>query len=223
MIRIVLLTALLLTVEVASAASTAFLNVNVISMTEDRVVEAQTVIVEDGVITVIGDVDGIPVPKDAVVVDGTDRYLMPGLAEMHAHVAEVGSQDLDRDFTLFIANGVTTVRGMLGRPSHLELRQQILDGEQFGPRLITSGPSLNGNSVSSPADGVRKVLAQHAAGYDFIKIHPGLSASEFTAIASAANELGMPFSGHVPVSVGVTGALDAGMATIDISMATSRR
>jgi imidazolonepropionase-like amidohydrolase len=213
--RIVLLAALLLTVEVASAASTAFFNVNVIAMTEDRVVEAQTVIVEDGVITVIGDVDGVPVPKDAVVVDGTDRYLMPGLAEMHAHVAEVGSQDLDRDFTLFIANGVTTVRGMLGRPSHLELRQQILDGEQLGPRLITSGPSLNGNSVTSPADGVRKVLAQYAAGYDFIKIHPGLSASEFTAIASAANELGMPFSGHVPVSVGVTGALDAGMATID--------
>ena len=213
--RIVLLAALLLTVEVASAASTAFLNVNVIAMTEDRVVEAQTVIVEDGVITVIGDVDGVPVPKDAVVVDGTDRYLMPGLAEMHAHVAEVGSQDLDRDFTLFIANGVTTVRGMLGRPSHLELRQQILDGEQLGPRLITSGPSLNGNSVSSPADGVREVLAQHAAGYDFIKIHPGLSASEFAAIASAANELGMPFAGHVPVSVGVVGALDAGMATID--------
>jgi len=117
--RIILLTALFLVNDVASAASTAFLNVNVIAMTEDRVVEAQTVIVEDGVITVIGDVDGVPVPKDAVVVDGTDRYLMPGLVEMHAHVAEVGSPELERDLTLFIANGVTTVRGMLGRPSHL--------------------------------------------------------------------------------------------------------
>lgn len=213
--RIILIAVLFLVTDVTSAASTAFLNVNVIAMTEERVVEAQTVIVEDGVITVIGDVDGVPLPKDAVVVDGTNRYLMPGLTEMHAHVAEADSQDLDRDFTLFIANGVTTVRGMLGRPSHLELRQQLLDGEQFGPRLITSGPSLNGNSVSSPADGVRKVNAQHAASYDFIKIHPGLSASEFTAIASAANELGMPFAGHVPVSVGVVGALDAGMATID--------
>lgn len=213
--RIVALAAVLLTVEMASAAPTAFLNVNVIAMAEDRVVEAQTIIVEDGVITVIGDVDGVPVPKGAVVVDGTDRYLMPGLVEMHAHVAEVGSPELERDLALFVANGVTTVRGMLGRPSHLALRQRLLDGEEFGPRLITSGPSLNGNSVSSPADGVRKVQAQHAAGYDFIKIHPGLSASEFTAIASAANELGMPFAGHVPVSVGVDGALDAGMATID--------
>ena len=213
--KVILLAALFLVIDLASAESTAFFNVNVIAMTQDRVVEVQTVIVEDGVITVIGDVDGVPIPKDAVVVDGTDRYLMPGLAEMHAHVAEVGSQDLDRDFTLFVANGVTTVRGMLGRPSHLHLRQQLLDGEQFGPRLITSGPSLNGNTVSSPADGVRKVRAQHAAGYDFIKIHPGLSASEFSAIASAANELGMPFAGHVPVSVGVFGALDAGMTTID--------
>ncbi len=213
--RIVLLVIIALAVDVAHAASTAFLNVNVIAMTEYGVVEAQTVIVEDGVIAIIGDVDGVPVPKDAVVVDGTDRYLMPGLAEMHAHVAEVGSEDLERDFTLFVANGVTTVRGMLGRQSHLTLRQQLLDGEKFGPRLITSGPSLNGNSVTSPADGVRRVLAQHAAGYDFIKIHPGLSASEFLAIAGAANELGMPFAGHVPVSVGVVGALDAGMATID--------
>lgn len=213
--RIILLAALLLVIDVASAAATAFLNVNVIAMTEDRVVEAQTVIVQNGVITVIDDVDGVPVPKDAVVVDGTDRYLMPGLAEMHAHVAETGSQDLNRDFALFVANGVTTVRGMLGRPSHLELRQQLLEGEQFGPRLFTSGPSLNGQSVNSPADGVRKVRAQHAAGYDFIKIHPGLSASEFAAIALAANELGMPFAGHVPASVGLAGALDAGMATID--------
>jgi imidazolonepropionase-like amidohydrolase len=206
---------LVLAVDAALAASTAFLNVNVVPMAEESVIAAQTVIVEDGVITVIGDVDTVPVPKDAVVVDGTDRYLMPGLAEMHAHVPDIGSQDLGRAFTLFVANGVTTVRGMLGRPSHLVLRQQLLDGERFGPRLITSGPSLNGNSVDGPVDGASKVRSQHAAGYDFLKIHPGLTASEFNAIAETANELGMPFAGHVPASVGVTGALDAGMATID--------
>jgi imidazolonepropionase-like amidohydrolase len=197
------------------AASTAFLNVNVVPMTENRIIEAQTVIVEDGAITVIGDVDTVPVPKDAVVVDGTDRYLMPGLAEMHAHVPDISSKNLDRVLTLFVANGVTTIRGMLGRPSHLVLRQQLLHGEQFGPRLITSGPSLNGNSVNGPVDASRKVRAQHGAGYDFLKIHPGLTASEYNAIAATANELGIPFAGHVPASVGVTGVLDAGMATID--------
>jgi len=118
-------------------------------------------------------------------------------------------------FSLFAANGVTMIRGMLGRPSHLKLRQELLDGNVFGPRLITSGPSLNGNTVSSPADGASKVRAQHAAGYDFIKIHPGLTAEEYDAIATTANELGIPFAGHVPVAVGLHGALSAGMATID--------
>jgi imidazolonepropionase-like amidohydrolase len=205
----------LFAVSTVSAASTAFINVNVLPMTSETVVAGQTVIVRNGIIEAIGAVDSTPVPENAEVVDGTDRFLMPGLAEMHAHVPGTESQDLDRVLTLFVANGVTTIRGMLGQSSHLKLRQQLLDGDHFGPRMITSGPSMNGNSVSGAADAARKVRAQHAAGYDFIKIHPGLSADEFEAIATTSIELGIPFAGHVPVAVGVEGALAAGMATID--------
>ena len=87
------------------------------------------------------------------------------IAEMGVYnVKIVGRTPIIMDLTLFVANGVTTMRGMLGRPSHLALRQQLASGEKFGPRLITSGPSLNGNSVRSPADGEEKVRAQHAAG-----------------------------------------------------------
>ena len=199
----------------AAADIAAFVNVNVIPMSEERIIEQQTVIVSDGIIGIIGDVDEVPVPEAARVIDGTDRFLIPGLAEMHAHVPPVGSGELERDFALFVANGVTTVRGMLGHPSHLELRTALLDGETLGPRLITSGPSLNGRSVSGAADGARQVREQHAAGYDFIKIHPGLDDDEFAAIAAAANELGMPFAGHVPVAVGLESALESGMASID--------
>lgn len=206
---------ILLVVDVANASSTAFVNVNIVPMTTETVVAGQTVVVVDGKIAAIGNVDNVPLPEEAIVVDGTDRFLIPGLAEMHAHVPDPGNAELDRVFSLFVANGVTTVRGMLGRPSHLELRQQLLDGNRFGPRLITSGPSMNGDSVSGPADAARKVRAQHAAGYDFIKIHPGLSPEEYTAIATTAVELGIPFAGHVPVAVGVENALSAGMATID--------
>jgi hypothetical protein len=134
---------------------------------------------------------------------------------MHGHVTGTGDAQIERLFNLFMANGVTTVRGMLGRPSHLALRDDLVAGRVFGPQLITSGPSLNGNSVSGPVAGERMVREQHAAGYDFLKIHPGLSADEFNAIADTANELGMPFAGHVPVSVGVEGALAKGIATID--------
>jgi imidazolonepropionase-like amidohydrolase len=59
------------------------------------------------------------------------------------------------------------------------------------------------------------VRDQHAAGYDFIKVHPGPSRDEFEAVAETANELGMPFAGHVPVAVGVRRALELDMATID--------
>jgi len=213
--RLILITVLAIAASLVDAAPTAFINVNVVSMTEDLVVTGQTVIVNNGLITLIGPVDTTPVPEHSDIVDGTDRYLIPGLAEMHAHIPGARSADLDKVLTLFAANGVTTIRGMLGRPSHLQLRQQLLDGDVFGPRLITSGPSMNGNSVSGAADGARQVRAQHEAGYDFIKIHPGLSSNEYLAIADAANELGMPFAGHVPVAVGVDNALSAGMATID--------
>lgn len=197
------------------AESTAFVNVNLVPMLSESVIPAQTVIVDNGLIREIGDVDAVRIPEDADAVDGTDRYLMPGLAEMHAHVPDTNSGTLDREFALFVANGVTTLRGMLGRPSHLALRQELLDGQVFGPRLITSGPSLNGRSVAGVNDARQQVREQAASGYDFIKIHPGLSADEFTAIAETANELGIPFAGHVPVAVGVEAALQLNMATID--------
>lgn len=199
----------------ALADTTAFINVNVISMTRDRVEPGRTVIVEDGLITAIGPVDQTPLVKGIAIIDGTDRYLLPGLAEMHAHIPDVASPELGRVMALLAANGVTTVRGMLGRSSHLRLREDLLLGDAFGPRLITSGPPLSGDTVRGVADGTRQVKAQYEAGYDFVKIHPGLSADEFSGIAHAANELGMPFAGHVPADVGVVRALAAGIATID--------
>src|SRR5210317_2262305 len=189
---------LLLLAQASLAEQTAFINVNVVPMSSDTIIEQQTVIVDHGIIQAIGPVDDVPIPKGATVVDGTDRYLMPGLAEMHAHVPEADAKELDRYFSLYVANGVTTIRGMLGRPSHLGLRQNLLDGGVFGPRLVTSGPSFNGRSVNNATHARQLVEEQHAAGYDFIKVHPGLSSSEFQALAETANALDMPFAGHVP-------------------------
>ena len=199
----------------ASAESTVFVNVNVIPMTTETVLGGRTVIVIDGEITVIGDVDDTRVPDDAVVVDGTDRFLMPGLAEMHGHVPGPDSDSLERVLHLYVANGITTVRGMLGQPSHLELRSALQRGETLGPRLFTSGPSLNGRSVTSPERASSMVEEQYAAGYDFLKIHPGLTREEFDAMAATADRVGMRFAGHVPEDVGIDRALAAGIATID--------
>jgi len=213
--RFLLIGALLLAKSAVFAESTAFVNVNVVPMTSETVIEQQTVVVRKAHIEAIGPVDEVPIPEDATVIDGTDRYLMPGLAEMHAHVPGSDSPNLDRDFSLFVANGVTTIRGMLGEPSHLALRQDLLHGVVFGPRLFTSGPSLNGRSVSGASHARQLVEEQHAAGYDFIKVHPGLSSDEFEALAQTANALGMPYAGHVPVAAGVSRALELNMASID--------
>ncbi len=205
----------LLLAATASASTTAFVNVNIVPMTSETVIETQTVIVTDGVITSISNFGSTAVPDEAEIVDGTDRYLMPGLVEMHGHVPGGDSSSLERILGLYVANGITTVRGMLGQPSHIDLRTRIANGETLGPRLITSGPSFNGRSVDSPEAGRDMVRAQHAAGYDFLKIHPGLTREEFDAIAETANDIGIPFAGHVPEDVGVERALAAGIATID--------
>jgi imidazolonepropionase-like amidohydrolase len=213
--RFLLIIALVLAASTGLAEVTAFVNVHVVPMTSETVIEQQTVVVEAGHIVAIGPVDELPIPERAKVIDGTDRYLMPGLAEMHAHVPASDSPQLDRYFSLYIANGVTTIRGMLGQPSHLALRAELLNGEVFGPRLYTSGPSLNGRSVNGPAHASQLVEEQHTAGYDFIKVHPGLSSDEFEALAQTANALEMPYAGHVPVAAGVSRALELNMASID--------
>ena len=111
----------------AVADSTAFVNVNVIAMTDDSVTPGQTVVINEGRIEAMGNVDITVLPQDAEIVDGTDRYLLPGLTEMHGHVTRTDPSSLDSVLGLFVANGVTTVRGMLGQLAHLKLRQQILD------------------------------------------------------------------------------------------------
>lgn len=214
--RTIVSTGALLLVSLPSfAESIAFVNVNVLPMSTDEVLHERTVVVTDGRIEAIGMADEVSLPEGARAIDAAGLYLMPGLAEMHGHVPTASSPNLERVLSLYVANGITTVRGMLGEPGHLELREAIASGGVLGPRLITSGPSFNGQSVEDPVGASAMVREQKAAGYDFLKIHPGLSRAEFDAIAKTAAEVGIPFAGHVPEDVGVEAALDAGIATID--------
>ena len=111
---------------------------------------------------------------------------------MHAHVpAGQGETYRDEVLFLFVANGVTTIRGMLGHPDHLQLRKALADNQILGPRLITSGPSFSGRSGSTAQRTERMVREQHAAGYDFLKIHPGVPLAAYDAMVAVADELGM--------------------------------
>jgi imidazolonepropionase-like amidohydrolase len=193
----------------------AFVNVNVVPMDRERVLSGQTVIIRDGRIAEMG--AGLQPPAGATVVDGGGRYLMPGLSEMHAHIPppQAGEAVIDRTLFLYVAGGVTTIRGMLGNPGHLELRERSARNEIVAPRIYTSGPSLNGNSAPTPEVAVRMVEEQAAAGYDLLKLHPGLSREVFDAIVVAANRVDIPFAGHVSAAVGLDRTLEARQASID--------
>lgn len=195
----------------------AFEAVNVIPMTGEGVMEGQTVLVVGRRIREIGPADRVTVPEGATRVDGRGRYLIPGLSEMHAHIPsrQAGDEAIDRVLVLFLANGITTIRGMLGDPYHLELRGQVAHGRRLGPQIFTSGPSLNGNSVPDEATAWRMVTEQGAAGYDLLKIHPGIGRGPYDAIAATARAEGVPFAGHVPADVGLFHALESGQATIE--------
>lgn len=187
-------------------------SVKVISMDNDKVSEAQNVLIRDGRIVSIG----TKKPTAKVVIDGKGKFLMPGLSEMHAHVPPVDDLAPMKDVLLLYAcNGITTIRGMLGHPLHLELREKIANGEITGPRLYTSGPSFSGLSIKSPEAGAEMVRKQKAMGYDFLKLHPGLTKEKFRAITATAKEVGIPYGGHVSFGVGLWEACSSGYATID--------
>ncbi len=199
----------------------AFTGVTVIPMVRERAIDDQTVVVQGGRIAALGPTASTPVPAGATRVDGRGKYLIPGLAEMHAHIptppveAQFGAGFGESVLKLYVANGVTTIRGMLGHPSHLALRERVRGGALLGPTIYASGPSLNGNSEPDPATARRTVLQQQAAGYDFLKIHPGLSRETFDTLARVADSVGIRFAGHVPVAVGLDRALEAHYASID--------
>lgn len=111
----------------------AFVDVNVIPMDSEQELRGYTVLVTDGQISALGPADEIDVPQDAKRVDGAGKYLMPGLAEMHAHIPGTGDRDYaETVLFLYVANGVTTIRGMAGDRLHLELREQTANGELMG-------------------------------------------------------------------------------------------
>ena len=198
----------------AQQAPIVFTGVSVIPMDREAVVADQTVIVENGRITHVGRPRSAP--AGATTIDARGKFLMPALAEFHAHVPSGGQAvHAHRTLSLYALAGVGTARGMLGAPMHLALRDSIAAGRLLGPRLLTSGPSFNGNSATSPAVVAGMVREQKAAGYDLLKIHPGVPRAAFDSLAAVANALRMPFAGHVPLEIGLDAALTSKYSTID--------
>jgi imidazolonepropionase-like amidohydrolase len=195
----------------------AIVGATVIPMDDNKVLSDHTILVEDDRVVAVGPAAEVEVPNGAVRIDGSGRFVIPGLAEMHGHVPspEQSQEFIDDVLFLYVANGVTTVRGMLGHEGQLALKDHVLSERAIGPTLYLAGPSFNGGSVSSPEEAEQKVRRQAEEGWDLLKIHPGVPRDAYDRMAETAREVGMRFGGHVPEEVGLLHALEMGQDTFD--------
>ncbi|MGB5820674.1 MAG: amidohydrolase family protein [Saonia sp.] len=191
-------------------------NTNIVDVRKGTILENRHIIIDSGKIRRISESVDNP-EKYALKIDGKGKYVLPGLAEMHAHIPppSTSKERLEETLFLYLSNGITTIRGMLGDATHLELREKAEKGEILSPRIFTSSPSLNGNSVKTKEEAISKVTAYQKEGYDFLKIHPGIQKEVFDQLVQTADEVGIRFAGHVPVDVGIRHALESRYASID--------
>lgn len=189
-----------------SAQTTAFIGVNVIPMDREHVLRNQTVIVRDGVIAEIGDAKKVKVPKDASKIDATGKYLIPGLVDMHTHLLSDGPEYPDSiaedELKVMVANGVTTIRFMIGTPELLAYRSQSAKGEIIAPTIFVASPHLTGREqgnnfvVNTPEEARDAVRKSKAAGYDFIKVTTFVKPEVYEAAVDEASKQGIRMVGH---------------------------
>jgi len=196
-------------------------NVSVIDMTGAPAKPNMTVVIDRGRITQIGRSSRVRIPKNALVVDGKTKFLIPSLWDMHVHVLNA-----DLMLPLFVANGVLGVRdlGVHNIDDILKWRLQAAAGKIISPRIITAGKILDGYPqadasfsilVKTPEEGRKAVDDLKAKGVDFIKVYEVLTRDTYYAIVDESKKVGLPFVGHIPTAITTTEASDAGQKSIE--------
>jgi imidazolonepropionase-like amidohydrolase len=194
-----------------------FKNVNVISMVDEHILESKSVYISNGKIVSIDEFEELMLPKNTLIINADNKYLLPGFSDMHVHTQH------EEVLALFLANGVTTIRNMWGLPEHLEYREAIRNKEILGPNLYTCGPLIDGtipawrNSfiLDNPADVEQAIKQMKIDGYDFIKVYDRLKSDVYDEIIRVANEINIPVVGHVPNLVGIDAVLKSGQQSIE--------
>lgn len=204
----------------------AFLDTNLITMLDEKIIEHQSVIVRGGRIESIGSSGELPIPEDAVPIPASGLFLMPGLADMHVHL-QYGNPHWENDLFLYVANGVTTIREMWGTYEFLRYRSLQAAGSIVAPRIINASPGMDGPPgrfgaltpyVTSEEQARRLVTDYQRAGYDFIKVYSDIAANVWRAALDQARSRNIVVSGHVPSRVGLEGVLNSSQATIEHCM-----
>jgi imidazolonepropionase-like amidohydrolase len=194
-------------------------SVTVVPMTSEHLLKDFDVLVRDGRIAAVGPGGTVNIPREARAIDGRGKYLIPGLADMHVHLfcdEEAPSSVASGELAVMLANGVTSIRLMIGTPLHLMLRREIEAGSMLGPQLWVASPQFTGRKdvncrvVTTPEEAQAAVKEVADAGYDFVKLTLLISPPVFDAIIAEAARNGIRVVGHVDPRVGVARALAAG-------------
>lgn len=217
--NILLILALILFSSSPAAAQTiAFKDVSVIPMDRDRVLQSQIVLVKNGIIAEVG--NRVKIPKDALVIDGRGKYLIPGLVDMHTHLLSDGDEYPDSiaedELKVMVANGVTTIRFMIGTPEQLVLRARSAKGEIIAPTIYSASPHLTGKKqgndfvVNTEQEAREAVRKSKQVGYDFIKITTFIKPEVYEAAVDEAAKQNIRVVGHADARfVGLERALKA--------------
>jgi len=209
-----------------AALAVVIAHVTVIDPAGGAVHKDWSVAVEGDRIVYAGPAATIRVPPAANVVDGSGKFLIPGLWDMHIHTFFGDWVPGGREVTLplLLANGVTGARDMgSDLEPILDARKDVESGKQIGPRLVISGPMLDGEKTPFPAvivvktadDGRAAVGKLQAAGVDFIKIQSLVPRDAYVAIADEARKRGIVFVGHVPDVMRASEASEAGQKSFE--------
>ena len=211
---------LLLLLQTVPPPAVAITHVTVIDGTDPVPRRDHTVVLRGRHIVAVGPASSTAVPPGARVLNGRGRFLIPGLWDMHVHTDAPGGREVLR---LYVENGVLSVRDMAGTWRQLTAwRREIAAGTLVGPRILASGPYLEGGDINiphllarNPAEARAAVDSLARLGVDLIKLHGQLTRESWFAALRAARERGLRTGGHVPRSITAAEASDSGLGSLE--------
>lgn len=202
----------------SQSSSLAFNHVTVIDMKGGQPKPDMTVVIQGNRIAAVGKAARVRIPKNAQIIDGTGKFLIPGLWDMHVHF---GDEDFDKNSSLrlYVANGVTGIRLMDGDPAYHLWRKETEGGTLLAPRMFIASPMIGFGDLSNISEArvreeVRKAKKE---GADFIKVHDNFLRESYFALIDEAKRWKLPVEGHVPTSITAKEASEAGQKSIEHS------
>jgi Amidohydrolase family len=220
-VRVLAISAAILLTTISFNAQTrplAITHVNVVDVASGKIVPNSTVTISGS--SIVSVTEGGAPPANAQVIEARDKFLIPGLWDMHAHTQMTG----ELWHALNVATGVTGIRDMGSDLDFiLNMREATASGRILGPRIFAAGPILDDAPgewpfrmrVKTAEDGRAAVQLLKRRGVDLIKVHDHTPREAFLAIAEEARRQNLPLAGHLPQGISAQQAIDAGQGDIE--------